>query len=35
MGPHRSYFKSEAMWILALSLAPFLVGLLIALALRA
>ena len=31
----RSYFKLEALWILLLSLAPFLVGLLIFLLLRA
>lgn len=31
----RSYFKLEAVWILLFSLAPFLIGLLIAIALRA
>lgn len=31
----RSYFKLEAIWILALSLAPLLLGLLLAILLRA
>jgi hypothetical protein len=31
----RSYFKLEAIWILALSLAPILIGLLFAIALIA
>jgi hypothetical protein len=31
----RSYFKLEAVWILALSLAPVLIGLLIVLLIRA
>lgn len=31
----RSYFKSEAIWLLAISLAPVLVGLLIVLLVRA
>lgn len=31
----RSYFKLEAIWILAFSLAPFLVGLLLILLLKA
>jgi hypothetical protein len=31
----RSYFKLEAIWILAFSLAPLLIGLLIALVLGA
>ena len=35
MKTSRSYFKLEAVWILAFSLAPLLVGLLIALVSRA
>lgn len=31
----RSYFKLEAVWILALTLAPFLIGLLVVLLVRA